>query len=216
MQKKKHIRTGKTMKFALGLFFLLAGVVLINGEVLADSEALANSSRLGKYAISLHVGYLKPQEEGMRDFYDNAFTFGGGIGYMFLDEIETEFSFKYRAHEFKQKNDPVKELAVRTMTLDAKYYFLYGDYWAFYSGAGPSYYSVKLKVDNVRSALLPGKIVDNGIGFNLKMGVNYSIFSNGSLTGEVEYSRSFLGDPDLGRFGNIGGVDLTLGIRLSL
>lgn len=216
MQRKRHIRASKTMKFTLGLFFLLAGVALTCGEVFADSEAQANSLKLRKYAISLQVGYLKPQEEGMKDYYDNAFTFGGGIGYMFLDEIETELSFKYRAHGFKQKNDPVKELAVRTMTLNVKYYFLYGDYWAFYFGAGPSYYSAKLKLNYVRSALLPAKIVDNGLGFNLKMGVNYSIFSNCSLRGEMEYSRSYLGDPNLGRFGNIGGIDLVLGIRLSL
>ena len=216
MQIKRHMRTGKTTKFIHGLFFLLAGVVLTSGDVLADSESLAHNSRLRKYSVSLQVGYLKPQEEDMRDFYENAFTFGGGIGYRFVDEIETELSFKYRAHKFRQKNDPVKELAVRTLTLDAKYYFLYDDYWVFYFGAGPSYYSAKLKLNYVRSALLPKKIVDNGVGFNLKMGVNYSIFSNLSLTGEVEYSRSFLGDPDLGRFGNIGGIDLVLGIRLSL
>jgi len=169
---------------------------------IVGSQGLKSSSdQEHKFEINLDLGYFFPLRGGFREYYGSDLRYGGGISYNILEKIGVGADFSYT--KLKKSEYPVKFkmyalvpfLAWKPLREDEHLYL----------GGGLGYYDANVTLLVERTEY---KQKNKGVGLigfvGLKIGVSDAILLK--LEGRMDHT--FLGNPQIGDFGNVGGLNL--------
>ena len=152
-----------------------------------------------KWELSLGGGYFSPAREGFREYYGSNAQFEIDAAYKISSLLRAGADFSYT--RLRKSEYPVKFTMI-SFAPTIKLVFRMAQTMAPYLGGGVGYYKGTVKVC-AESA--QGKFSQNGVGLKGYGGFRYPLTERMFLAVEGRYCHTFLGDPDKGDFGNVGG-----------
>ena len=192
-------------------YAILATIVLCSLAA-SDVHSQAASPRWDySWEISLGGGYFLPAREGFREYYRGGPEVEIGGAYKISRLVSLGIDVSYN-HLWKQE-----EIRFTTLSFVPSIKVLFPRTLAPYFGAGLGFHRGALVFDEhtyLRSASDPDQYINAsekdfhkiGVGLRAYAGVRYLLSSKIFLGLEAKYSHTFLGDPDRGEFGNVGGL----------
>ena len=185
------------------LAFILISFILILTNTLRPSDEF-------NYKFGLHYSGQIYARSGFRNLYGQLNYLGGNFSIVESGKSELEFSISWTRKISRISDDLSIESIPLAITYKHKLYR--SDPFSFHFLLGPALYFAKVKYETIISKKVQS---DRGAGANAGLGLN-AHWHRLILTFEFIYRHTFLGDPDKGRFGNIGGINYLFGIGIGI
>ncbi len=195
--------------FALIAFSL--SFCLLTGEALCQSNAPQNTH---DWEISIGGGYFSPTREGFRENYGSNLKYQIGIAGKIsqLTSLAIDLSYtRLSKSKYPVRYSEISAVpSIRVLWPKSLSPYLGGGLGFYRSSIDIKYMHYYSSEDDYYGRIEDKKFIETGFGFELYSGFRGTIGSSMFWGLELRYSHTFLGDPDRGEFGDIGGFYLLL------
>lgn len=170
-------------------------------------------------SLGVLLGLKYPSNSGFQDQYGIRLAYGGLFSFFVGNKTELEIMATYSSKKPKILKN-TKFTSIPVLVRIKRILWQRGQIIP-YLGLGVAYYFSKIKASQPFLENLgqpeDQKFSQTERGFGINFGIGTYIFlQTFTLFLEIEYAYTFLGNPHIGRFGNIGGFNFNFGTKINL